>query len=453
VNVRAPAVVLGLLALSLTACRGAPLGVRGLGAAATPERGLVAGTRTQVIDLPTAMRLAGADHLDTAIARQGVREAHARAVRAGRWWWPLLRPTVRFDAVDGLVQATEGTIVDVEKESAFVGVGLVFTGELGEGPYRALAAEQTSKARIAAARAVEGEAIARAGLAYLDLLEASALLTVSEEARAVHERVATESQANLDVGGGSEADLLRARARAGLARMRVARASGARAAAAAALREVLGLSHEVDLVPSEPAPLPLDLVRGDVPLGSLIAEATCGRAETIAARLAASAAWQEQRAAQEGIWLPDVRLGLETGWFGDGFGDLGASTRVGVGLSWDIGPGGIGDPSRAVEAAARAQQVRLETERLRRRIVREVETAYGEMVAGRAACEACGSAIADAERAAQLYAERETAGIGLPLESILAQEALTQARLEHVSATARFDRAQIRLLLSTGRLR
>src|SRR5436190_2204599 len=76
-----------------------------LSAYAEPER----------IDLPTVLRLAGAQNLEIQLASEKVNEA--RAVEEGTLWafFPWVVPGVGYRAHDGRIQSVEGNVFDVNK--------------------------------------------------------------------------------------------------------------------------------------------------------------------------------------------------------------------------------------------------------------------------------------------------------------------------------------------------
>lgn len=454
--------LVALAALITTGCRSSALGRSVQGVFPTQQ---TAGPRAAVcvparvpeggmmpVDLPSVIRLASKGNIDVQLVRERVREAHARALQAGQWYLPVVRPAIRYQRVDGLVQGTEGNIVDVGKENVFAGAGVFLKWELGEGPYQELAAQQRSQASRAAWRAEQTGQVSRAAEAYMDLLQAQSGQAIAEQSVALYETFVAETQSKVDVGGGFEGDVLRARANLSHAQVQQSRAQGRARVAAAALRELVGLPRCVQLHATEPQPVPLSLVPEGMNEEALICQAIAGRAELREARLHASAARAEQRAALSGTYMPDVTLGYEGGLFGDRLDGMDGTSRFGVGLGWDIGPGGIGDKSRQVVATSRYQQYRIKAARMEQQIVREVSTSVAEYESRAISMTQAQAGVTDAERALHLYQEREKLGVGIPLDVILATETLTRARTDYLEAVAGYNKAQIRLLAAMGRM-
>ena len=67
------------------------------------------------IDLPTALRLAGARNIDIQLAREKFAEARAAEESAIERFFPWLAPGIAYRRHDNLIQNTEGLIEDVHK--------------------------------------------------------------------------------------------------------------------------------------------------------------------------------------------------------------------------------------------------------------------------------------------------------------------------------------------------
>ena len=100
----------------------------------------MAATSRMPIDLPTVMRLASGRNLDVRVVREELREAHFEMVNANWWLLPNIRPSVRFQNIDGNVQGTLGRIWNVDKNNTFAGAGIYVDWEVGESIFEQLAA-------------------------------------------------------------------------------------------------------------------------------------------------------------------------------------------------------------------------------------------------------------------------------------------------------------------------
>src|SRR3954470_15899098 len=99
-----------------------------------------------MIDLPTALRLAGAQNLDVQIARQRLAEAKANSESAMWQFFPWISPGVSYRRHDNLLQDVAGNMMEVRKDSYSVGPSLTGQLDLGDAIYKNLAARQLVKA-------------------------------------------------------------------------------------------------------------------------------------------------------------------------------------------------------------------------------------------------------------------------------------------------------------------
>src|SRR5713101_3328256 len=96
------------------------------------------------IDLPTVLKLAGANNLDIMLAEQKVEAAHAQSLSANEKYLPTFTPGIFYLQHNNRLQATDGTFLFVNKHSLFGGVkGEVFW-ELRDAIFQSLAAHQRS---------------------------------------------------------------------------------------------------------------------------------------------------------------------------------------------------------------------------------------------------------------------------------------------------------------------
>ena len=92
----------------------------------------------------------------------------------------------------------------------------------------------------------------------------------------------------------------------------------------------------------------------------------------------------------------------------------------------------------------------IEAARVRARVVREVREAAAESALRSDSIATAEQGLRDAAEALDLYRGRLTTGVGLPLEAILAEDALARARLDWIDTVVDYDKAQLRLLRALG---
>ena len=80
------------------------------------------------IDLATALRLADAGNLQVAYAREQIRQALARADRAGLLWIPSIRGGVGYNNHEGAIQNVAGPQIDTNRGAVYLGMGATAYG-------------------------------------------------------------------------------------------------------------------------------------------------------------------------------------------------------------------------------------------------------------------------------------------------------------------------------------
>src|SRR6478672_9870622 len=85
-----------------------------------------------LIDLPAALRLAGAQNLEIQIARERLKEAEAQRSSAVERFFPWIAPGISYHRRDGVAQAVPpGTISDAHFQSYSPGASLAAQVDLG----------------------------------------------------------------------------------------------------------------------------------------------------------------------------------------------------------------------------------------------------------------------------------------------------------------------------------
>src|SRR5689334_23669888 len=149
----------------------------GLFAAETPQGAAAPAPDTFPIDLPTALRLAGAQNLDVQIARERLKEAIANRQSAVEQFIPWLAPGVVYHRRDGVAQAVpSGIISDAHYQSYSPGAAVGAQVMLGDAIYNSLAAKQLVKASAQGLEAQQQDSILSAAQRYFELAKSRALV-------------------------------------------------------------------------------------------------------------------------------------------------------------------------------------------------------------------------------------------------------------------------------------
>jgi outer membrane protein TolC len=201
------------------------------------------------IDLPTALRLGGANNLDVQIAREKVVEAQAAHDSARSRFLPFVSPSIVVRRHDDNIQAVNGPILDADKQSLAASIGFNAQIDLGETYYQNLVARQLVRSNEAALAGRQHEATFRAATGYFDLARARAAVIAAEEAVRISGRHAEQIGATTEAGLTFQGDAARVRGARERAELTLVRARMDQRIAAARLAEILRMDPAVVLAP------------------------------------------------------------------------------------------------------------------------------------------------------------------------------------------------------------
>ena len=407
------------------------------------------------IDLPTTLRLAGARNLDVQIARERVNEAQANRQSAVEQFFPWIAPGVTYHRRDGVAQAVpSGVISDAHFQSYSPGVALTAQVNLGDAIYSTLAAKQLVKV---SEQAMAGERLvicASAAQTFFELAKAKALIETRREAIKVSGDYQRQLHDAVSAGVAFRGDELRVQSQTEHFQLELEQATAQRRLAGVELAQILHLDPAIELFPTDEALVPVSLFPTNKSLDSFVREALTTRPE-LKQSMASMAALQ---ASKKGVVYGPLIPSLGAQAFGGGLGggpDSGpshfaAEGDYNLGISWRLGPGGLLDPARMKASNARLAAAQLGDAKVKDLVTAEVVSAVVRMESIFSQIHIAERNLATATEAMRLTRERKAFGVGVVLEDIDAQQALTRARSDYVSAVAEYDKAQFELGRAVG---
>ena len=408
------------------------------------------------IDLPTALRLAGANNLDVQIAREKVAEARAASDSARSRFFPFLQPAIVVRRHDDNIQAVNGPILNADKQSLSAGVTLQAQIDLGETYYQHLVAKQQVRSNEAALLGRQRESTYRAAMAYFELARARAAVIAAEEAARIGGRHLEQINATTEAGLTFQGDASRVRAARERFELTLVRTRTDQRIAAARLAEILRLDPTVELAPVDTDLAPLTLVTGDEELGILVSRALAKRPELDEAAARLDSARAVRRAATQAPLIPTIGAQASLGGLGGGPGGS-TLTRAwdysgdySFGVSWRVGPGGLLDQNRQRETASRERQVELEQEKVRDLIRRQVVEHHARLRSLATQIDLARKTLEATDQTARLSRQRRETGVSVVLEDLLAEEQLANARRDYLATVAEYNLAQYALRFATG---
>ena len=417
---------------------------------------------TYPIDLPTALRLADANNPTVGVARARVREATAQLARARVAWVPTLTFGPSFFYHDGIDQNRRGDTFTVSRGYYALGIGPTLRVDLSEALYLPLVARQGVRAANSQAQAVGNATQLDVAIAYLDLVELHAAMTINADILDRTEQILKTAQAGAKGGiNKTGADVNRAATEVNLRREEGIVLRGRTSGASARLARLLLLDPAVELTPYEAAVVPLILVPGDNTIEQLIQTGLRARPEIAAAQAGVTAANALVRQSKVAPLLPRVQAdfigGGLSGGRGNDFSPLQSQYNAGVALVWNVEAFGLGNAAqvRGREAGYDAALYRL----------REVEALVASQVVEAAEMsgaryEALEPAQEAVRQALEMYRKFRDVLFAAPgpkgqlqfdaLETLTAVQALNQARAQYLQQVVEFNRSQFRLYAAIG---
>jgi len=408
------------------------------------------------IDLAAALRLAGAQDLDVALAREKLAEAQANFVSAQWRFFPWIEPGVAYYRHDNLFQNGAGLLLDAHKQSFYLGPSLTLKLDLGDAIYGRLAARQLVHAAMSGLDGERQTAILAAAREYFDLARAQIAVGVVRDAVRIAENYALQVRQAAERGLAFKGDALHVQVQADRNRLELRRAVEETELAAARLAETLHVDPAMELMASEGELVPINLVASSVTRGALISQALAKRPELAQNQFKAKAARAAQDGATYGPLYPILGVQVFAGALGGSSngvsGQTGQTEEYGLTLGWRIGPGGLFDRGRIGAAEARLRAANLSTEKVADEIVREVVESYVKLQSLVEELALARGALATATEALHLTQARGNFAVGVVLENIQAQQELTRTRLEYLDLVAEFDKAGYALQRAIGGL-
>ncbi len=406
------------------------------------------------VDLPTVLKLAGANNDEIELARVKHTETIAESKLAWQRFWPGLSLGAGYKGHQGRVQDIAGAVFNARKQQYSVGPTILVDWSPGDIYYSALAAKQKALAAEHLAEKSRRDIIQQAVNRYFDLLSAEAALAIIEDDLRLTQDYEKQLEGAVAAGTAIRADLLRVKTQVSRARLAIRQGQEKRDLGAAALAETLRLPPETELRPAKADLVPVRL-NGSTGVATLISQAAQHRPEMKAAGAAIEYAGLESDRARIAPMIPNVQGGYTIGGLGGGYGsqtgNFGRQQDFFFGLGWKIGPGGLFDKERQNIANARARATDLQTSQIKAAIGREVVEAAAKSQSAHDQIAINDEAVTAAEEMAKLAKERQASQLGVVLEYLLAREELTRARQSRVQAVTEFNKAQHELKRAVGK--
>lgn len=423
------------------------------------------------IDLPTALRLAGANNLQIALAVERVNQAVARSDAADVLWIPSLNAGVVYNHQAGRIQATNGDIIDTTRNSVFVGGGAgVANAPLNGGAggparmfvdlaivdalFEPLAARQSVRATSATHDSTFNDTLLAVSAGWVELSRFQARLAIAEEAVTNATELARITGDFARTGQGLQADAERAQTELSLRQRDVLRARERVEITSAELARQLRLDPSVRLQITQPQPMPLEFIEVNAELPTLVDQALRCRPEINRADADVDETWYRQRQEQLRPWVPHLYAGVSGGGFGGGQGSsvnqFGGRTDFDVAAIWQLQNLGFGNQARQEGQASRHREAHLAAHQVRELVTMEVTQSYRQVQLRHGQIDLARRQVETARDALKHNLEGIRNGLLRPIEIQQAISALATAQEAWVDSLSDYNRSQFELLRAVG---
>jgi outer membrane protein TolC len=400
------------------------------------------------IDLAAVLKLAGSGAVEIDLARSRAKEAAHEAKVQQAQALPFLTPRAQFFRHEGLNQNNAGTLFNVDRQTAIAGAGVDIVLQPSEAIYLSLAAAQRASAASATYRARVDATMVRAARTYFALATSSAQQAIANDDLRAAQELLRIQQVRATAGVALPASVARARARVAEAEGQLQGAIGEVTGNSAELAGLLNLRISAQLAPQiADAVVLIDLVAADQSNETLITLALHRNPELRAATSRIAAASSEADLTRWGWLLPELRAGVTFDEFGSTFGNSNDREQYYAGVSWRLDFGMTARHSANIE---RQRQAELQATAVRNQLVATIHRLRAQITAAAARVDAGRREVEAAGESMRLVTAQHKEGVGLLLEVLDAQVALSRARINLVSAIGSHNVAQYSLLRAIG---
>jgi len=428
------------------------------------------------IDLPTTLRLAGAENWTVRLAWERIHEAQSREDAAEAMWLPSLNVGLGWTKHEGKLQAANGQIVDVSRNSLFVGGGAVTSDapiaggaggparmavdlSLADAIFEPLAARQAVNAARAEHCVTFNNTLLEASLAYYGLLSAQGRLAVARENVRDAEDLLELTKTFVAASQAARSEITRMQVELSKRLRKVVEADLEIKLASTELARILQLDASrlapgTILYSVDDRARALEFVSESGSLDALIVQGQGIRPEIAEEYASMCEAWHRVRQETWRPWIPNLHLGVSSGVFGGGSGasNSGLDGRADVDalVVWQMRNLGYGEYAARRHRRSQYRQAVLHSHQVRDLIAAEVTVAWYQVHAYRESMELTRRNV---EQAVEVYDKnrlRISAAQGLPLEALQSLQAVADARNAHLSAIVDYNKAQLLLLRSIG---
>jgi outer membrane protein TolC len=395
---------------------------------------------------------------------------------------PNLNGGSNFDGHSGVLQQSSGNILNVHRDSLYVGAGagavaagtvsipgVQYNLNLSDSIFDYLITRPAIDRARFLNRAVGNTLQRDAALAYGELLRAEGIRAIMRQIRDDAAEVARVTAAFTQTGQGSPTESERAATELQRREGRLIQADADVAIASARLVELLNLRIAGRLHCAEPWVVPRSIVPDPIALPELLATALYQRPELAAQRAAINGAMLALRGAKVLPFSPQIMAGYSAGNFGGGsnlinsntppsgvapdsarFGSYAARSDVDAIAYWTLQNLGIGNIAMIRAAQAQLKATDLERLVVLNQVRAEVADAFARKRTRLALLDVRRRAVETSQLAFSQDLRRTQAAEGHPIEVLDSLRLLDRSRIDYLNTIVDYNEAQFDLYWALG---
>jgi outer membrane protein TolC len=413
------------------------------------------GDKTLPINLDTVLRLACDKNGEINLAREKLNEAFANKAIADKAWLPEIDVGLSYYRHEGGIQDETGQFLHSSFGSLFAGLEIHGQFDLKQAVYQRIQAEQKLIQQKSEVSRLSAEQLLQAANAYIDLLTARTGEVISRETEERLRSVLEKSKKLAKEEKGYKIDVLYIQAQVTAQQQTTRDLQALGRIAAARLLQLLHLDPHAQLAVMDPRLVAFPLIPANTPTDELVAIALHdGPGVPEMEEMLAMLNDADAKAHGPSRFLPIFEVRLAEGAFGAGPNDTNVwDNRLDIALQarWNL-TNLCTARDRQWAAKSKIQQEHIAYDNLRVRLTLDVQEAVETSASAVDMMQLAQREIDEARAAYKLSETRLEFLIGAaPTEVMRAAQGVGSAQINYLNALRNYDKAQIRLLIVTGK--
>lgn len=427
--------------------------------------GSMAQQDTLYIDLGKLLEVGGANNLTIEQFRKEQDRALADVAKAREWWLPEIYAGLETHKLWGAaMNADGGFFLDVNRSNMWTGLGLDARWDFGEGIYQSKAAELKAVATSHRTQAEKNQILLKTIHAYYEFLAAQLYSGAYREMADQADTIVAQLQIQVDAGIRFESEMLLAKSNRNHLKVKSLEARNDYMVSTAELVNLLNVPSQTPIVGLDTLLAPLDLIPEsewrEVPAESIF----MNRPEYRFLSTGLDATTAERKSTTTGLWLPELSVGINTGYFGglfdqvrpmrpDDYPDiqiLYPTTSLNASLMWRIPLGRLAYRGRPKQFDAQVALKENEISQFKNQANEEINKSRSQLLMASEQLELAEESQALAKEAVEQSIQRQQLGTAMPFEVFQAQEIYLRARLDYLNAIASYNKSQYSLYVALG---